>query len=224
MVGGSKPTVPFTTSPNFLDNANKVATALESYSAEELKEILKVNPIIAKENFLRYKNFTKSELSSPALFSYTGAVFKSMAPNEFSQDELEYAQEHLRITSFCYGLLRPLDLINPYRLEGGVVLPEFGESMFDYWKPILTDHFIADIKAHGGVLCNLASGEMKRLFDWKRVAKEVEIVTPEFKTYKNGKLTTIVMYAKMARGEATKYIIKNRVSNPDIIREMFDCV
>ncbi len=224
MVGGSKPTVPFTSLPNFLENANNVAAAMESYSAEELKELLKVNPIIAKENFLRYKNFKKSELSSPALFSYTGAVFKNMLPDEFSQDELEYAQEHLRITSFCYGLLRPLDLINPYRLEGNAVLPEFGESMFDYWKPILTDYFIEDIKAHGGVLCNLASGEMKRLFDWKRVAKEVEIVTPEFKTYKDGKLKTIVMYAKIARGEATRYIIKNRVSDPNVICEMFSCV
>ena len=103
-----------------------------------------------------------------------GAVFKRILPKDFSAEDFRYAQEHLRITSFLYGLLRPLDGIKPYRLEGDVRLPEKGGiSMFDYWKPLLTDYFIEEIKNCGGVLINLASAEMKDLFDWKRVEQEV---------------------------------------------------
>ena len=94
-------------------------------------------------------------------------------------------------------------------------LPERGGiSMFDYWKPILTDTFIKEIKARGGILINLASGEMKDLFDWKRVEQEVQVITPEFQVWKKGKLTTVVVYAKMCRGELTRFIIKNRIENP----------
>ena len=97
-------------------------------------------------------------------------------------------------------------------MEGDVRLPERGEmSMFDYWKPLLTDLFIADIKQQGGILVNLASGEMKDLFDWKRVEKEVRVITPEFQVWRDGQLKTIVIYAKMCRGEMTRFIIKNRI-------------
>ena len=96
-------------------------------------------------------------------------------------------QEQRRITAFLYGLLRPLDGIKPYRLEGDVRLPEKGGiSMFDYWKPLLTDYFIEEIKNCGGVLINLASAEMKDLFDWKRVEQEVRVITPEFQVWKAG--------------------------------------
>lgn len=85
----------------------------------------------------------------PAVCAYTGAVFKRILPKDFSAEDFRYAQEHLRITSFLYGLLRPLDGIKPYRLEGDVRLPEKGGiSMFDYWKPLLTDYFIEIGRAH----------------------------------------------------------------------------
>ena len=106
-------------------------------------------------------------------------------------------------------------LAKNYRMEGDIKLPERGGiSMFDYWKPILTDTFIKEIKARGGILINLASGEMKDLFDWKRVEQEVQVITPEFQVWKKGKLTTVVVYAKMCRGELTRFIIKNRIENP----------
>ena len=128
-------------------------------------------------------------------------------------------QEHLRLTSFCYGLLRPLDVIRSYRLEGDVVLPEPGnQTMFSYWKSRLTDVFIEDIKKAGGILCNLASDEMKSLFDWKRVEREVRVVTPEFQVWKNGKLASIVIYIKMSRGEMTRFILKNRIENPEDLK------
>ena len=127
--------------------------------------------------------------------------------------------EHLRITSFLYGLLRPLDGIKPYRLEGDVRLPEKGGiSMFDYWKPLLTDYFIEEIKNCGGVLINLASAEMKDLFDWKRVEQEVRVITPEFQVWKAGQPKTVVIYAKMCRGEMTRFIVKNRLECPEELK------
>ena len=138
---------------------------------------------------------------------------------DFSEDDFRYAQEHMRITSFLYGLLRPLDGIKPYRMEGDIRLPERGGmTMFDYWKPLLTDYFIADIKRQGGILVNLASGEMRDLFDWKRVEEEVRVITPEFQVWKGGQLKTIVIYAKMCRGEMLRYIIKNRIENPEDLK------
>ena len=168
--------------------------------------------------------YLQSELQSstkelPALLAYTGIVFKRLNAKDFSKVEFEYAQEHLRLTSFCYGLLRPLDVIRSYRLEGDVVLPEPGnQTMFSYWQSRLTDVFIEDIKKAGGILCNLASDEMKSLFDWKRVEKEVHVITPEFQVWKNGKLASIVIYIKMSRGEMTRFILKNRIENPEDLK------
>ena len=186
----------------------------------ELEKLLRVNAKIAAENRLRFHDFcSEDNRPMPAIGAYTGAVFKRILPKDFTADDFRYAQEHLRITSFLYGLLRPLDGIKPYRLEGDVCLPEKGGvSMFDYWKPLLTDCFIAEIKRQGGVLVNLASGEMKDLFDWKRVEKEVRVVTPEFRIWKDGGLKTVVIYAKMCRGEMVRYIIKERVDSPEGLR------
>lgn len=181
---------------------------------------MRVNAKIAAENRLRFHDFcSEDNRPMPAIGAYTGAVFKRILPKDFTADDFRYAQEHLRITSFLYGLLRPLDGIKPYRLEGDVCLPEKGGvSMFDYWKPLLTDCFIAEIKRQGGALVNLASGEMKDLFDWKRVEKEVRVVTPEFRIWKDGGLKTVVIYAKMCRGEMVRYIIKERVDSPESLR------
>lgn len=220
MTAQSKLQVPFTTQPFFIDEARQNVMDISQFSKEELGRILKINSKLAAENYFRYHNFLSDDNEGlPAVLSYTGMVFKRLAVKDFSDEDLRYAQEHLLITSFLYGLLRPLDVIKNYRLEGDVKLPERGNiSMFDYWKPVLTDFFIAEIKKQGGILVNLASNEMKELFDWKRVCCEVRVITPDFQVYKNGKLSTVVVYAKMCRGEMTRFILKNRIENPDQIK------
>lgn len=212
----SKWKTPAVTEPVFRREAAGIALQMSQFSVDELERLLRVNSKIALENYKRYHDFHSKDVRQlPALQAYTGIVFKRLNPSDFSVDDFLYAQEHLRITSFCYGLLRPFDLIRPYRLEGDVCLPESGNhTMFDYWKPLLTEYFIREIKKAGGVLCNLASDEMRGLFDWKRIKKEVRIVTPEFRVWKNGKLRTIVIYTKMCRGEMARFILKNRVEDP----------
>lgn len=212
--------VPEITVPHFQAEAVQNALDMVQFSAAELERLLRVNSKIAAENYLRYQDFfSEANRVMPAVCAYTGAVYKRVQPKDFSAEDFLFAQEHLRITSFLYGLLRPLDGIKPYRLEGDVrMLERGGVTMFDYWKPLLTDVFIADIKLRGGVLVNLASGEMKDLFDWKRVEKEVRVITPEFQVVKDGRLKTIVIYAKMCRGEMVRYIIKNRIEQPEDLK------
>lgn len=213
-------TVPVVTIPEFEMMALQNAMEMSQYSAVELEKLLRVNAKIASENRFRYHDFcSEDNRSMPAICAYTGAVYKRILPNDFTSDDFYYAQDHLRITSFLYGLLRPLDGIKLYRLEGDVRLPEKGDiSMFDYWKPLLTDYFITEIKRRGGVLVNLASGEMQGLFDWKKVEQEIRVITPEFQVWKEGKLKTIVIYTKMCRGEMVRFIIKNRMERPEDLK------
>ena len=121
----SKTKTPLTTFPGFRKEAAEVALQMSQFSVEELERLLKVNPKIAVENYRRYQAFhSEGTRELPALLAYTGIVFKRVHPQDFSEEDFCYAQDHLRLTSFCYGLLRPLDMIRPYRLEGDVRLPE----------------------------------------------------------------------------------------------------
>ena len=201
MTARSSVRVPFTTVPPFETAAKEHALNLSQFSTQELEKLLHINSKLAAANYLRYQDFCSDETPAlPALLSYTGMVFKRINPKDFS-------------------LLRPLDAIKNYRLEGDVKLPELGGiSFFDYWKPKLTDFFIDTIRKQGGILINLASGEMKDLFDWEKVNREVQVITPEFHTWKNGKLATVVVYAKMCRGEMTRFILKNRIENPEDLK------
>ena len=220
MSKNSKTQPPISSNPIFQKEASDIILHLSQYSVDELKQALHIPERLAAENLMRFQEFHSDETPSlPALLAYTGIVFKNIDPKSFTPDDFTYAQEHLRITSFCYGLLRPLDLIRPYRLEGDVVIPELGEeNMFGFWKKRLTQPFLQEIEKNGGVLFNLASSEMKSLFDWKQIEKNTRVITPEFKIIKGGKPTTIVIYTKMARGAMTRYILKNRIEDPEDIK------
>ena len=219
MTGCATSDISFATKPTFQSQANDNAMQMLDYSVEELSDMLHINKDIALENWKRFRTFHDNSTLQPAVFCYDGMVFQRLAPETFTDNDLQYANNHLLISSFLYGLLRPLDMINKYRLEGNVTLPKNNsKSMFDFWKPILTDWFINKIKADDGILINLASDEMHNLFDWKRIKEEVKVITPIFKVDKNGKLKTIVIYTKMCRGAMARYIIKNRITNIDELK------
>ena len=219
MTGCAPSDISFATEPTFQSQANDNAMQMLNYSVEELCEMLHINRDMALENWKRFRSFHDNSIRQPAAFCYDGMVYQRLAPETLSDSELRYANDHLMISSFLYGILRPLDIINKYRLEGNIILPNNNsKSMFDFWKPILTDWFINKIKADDGILIYLASDEMRNLFDWKRVKSEVKVITPTFKVDKNGKLKTIVIYTKMCRGAMARYIIKNRITNIDELK------
>lgn len=221
MAERSSVATPRTTVPVHLEEARRLAAELATLPTDELARLLRVNRRIAAENHLRYRRFHDSDTPAlPALTAYTGIVFKRIDPASFSAADLEYAQEHLNITSFLYGLLRPLDAIRRYRLEGDAVLPGHDDqTMFGYWQGRLTEAFLEKIHADDGILVNLASSEMKRLFDWKRIRREARIITPEFRIREGDRLKTIVVYTKMCRGEMTRHLIRNRIADPEMLKE-----
>ena len=213
--------LPPATAPAFLDEARRMALSLAQLSPEEWADQLHVNPQIAARTSLRFKSFSDEPGNElPALLAYTGMVFRHIRPQDFGREDWDYAQSHLLISSFLYGLLRPCDRIRPYRLEGHVRLPEGhgGTTLFAHWRPLLTEAFIARIREQGGTLANLASAEMKKLFDWKTVEQSVRVVTPDFYTLKGGRLKPVTVYAKMCRGEMTRFILKNRIEQPDDLK------
>lgn len=220
MTGTSKIKAPAGTLPRFAQEANEIALNMAQFSTDDLKKILKLNPKLALENYNRFQDFhTESIKPLQALLAYTGVVYKNIQPKDFSEDDFLYANEHLRIASICYGLLRPLDLIKPYRMEYDVKLPELGEgNMYNFWRPRQTELLIDEVKKNGNILINLASQEIQGAYDWKEVAKAVRIITPEFKVWKDGTAKTIVIYMKMARGQMTRHILKNRISDPEELK------
>lgn len=204
--------------PRFTEVADRLAAQLAALSAEELGRLLRVNARLAAENRRRYLAFHDAPQQA-ALTAYTGIVFKRIDPRSFTAEDFAWAQRHLNITSFLYGLLRPLDAIRPYRLEGDAVLPATGErTLFAFWQERLTDVLLENVRQDDGVLVNLASGEMKRLFDWPRICREVRVITPEFRVCEGDRLRTVVVYAKMCRGEMTRVILRRRLTDPEVLQ------
>lgn len=205
--------------PRFQDEARQHALQMMNYSPEELRNMLHISPALAKETWLRYQHFLDDSPLQAALLAYTGVVFKHMGLAHFTSEDFSYAQAHLWITSFLYGLLRPLDGIRPYRLEGKVVLPQYDQSMLAYWRLRLTDVFIASIRDDDGLLLDLASNEMRSFFDWKRVEREVRVVRPEFLVEKEGVLKQVTVYAKMCRGAMAGHALRQRLALPEALQD-----
>lgn len=204
---------PLVTKPKFLKEAEHFALLMSQRTVDELMDMFHCSRQLAIENKLRYERFFAENESLPAILAYYGQAYKCLSANLLSSKDFLYAQHHLWITSFLYGLLRPLDMIHPYRMEGKVELD--GKTMFKHWKPMLTDLLIDSVKSDDGILVHLATEEMQHLFDWKKVLKEVVVIQPQFLVMKNGKLKSVTVYAKSCRGAMTRFIIKNRLGNPN---------
>lgn len=201
--------------PVFQPEADKIAACLCGYSVSELIDMLHVNREIAVSARQRYDNFFETSTRRAAIARYDGIVFKTLDAKSLNDTQLDFLDTHVNICSFLYGLLRPLDKINPYRLEGDVTLPVTnGLTMFEYWRTRLTDLLIDRTKTGDGILVNLASNEMQKLFDWKRVKRELNVISPEFKVEKLGRLRTITVYSKICRGAMTRFIANNKINDP----------
>lgn len=210
--------VPYTTEPQFEILAMEKAAVLARFSDVALMEMLKVNDKIASRTVEQYQLIHNGEAEQiPALAAYTGAVFKRIDPQSFDFDDWKFAQDHLRIMSSLYGMLRPLDRISAYRLEATASL-NGKETVAETWRPLLTDNFIALVNQSGGVLLDLASEEMRLLLDWPKVCAAVRTVKVDFYERRADKLKSVTMYAKMCRGEMTRYVIRNRIDNPEDVK------
>lgn len=205
------------TTPKYAGWSGVLGRTNASLFCGRLREIVEISPKLAEENYNRYQRF--GSLSNPrkqALLAYNGSVFKAIDPVSFSLEDLKYAQDRVRIISTLYGLVRPLDLIQAYRIAFAVKLD--GANLYDYWVPKLTAPLLDDVRKVGGIMVNLASMDIQGALKMDELRKQVAVITPEFQEWRNGKYETIRTYAKIARGAMTRYIVMNRVEDPEELK------
>ena len=202
--------------PRFQSEAENFARDMAQYPIEAIAEILGCSHQIAVQNKFRFNRFFEKGQKLPAVLAYHGQAYKHLKAETLTSDDLNFAQQHLWITSFLYGLLRPLDAILPYRMEGNVELPSGeGLNMFGFWKSRLTDMLIESVKADDGILLHLATDEYQHLFEWQRICREVHVIQPLFYVRKAGELKIQAVWAKTCRGAMTRFVIENRIHKPE---------
>jgi len=203
------------TQPLFLDKSQLLINDLKKCSHSEISKLMKLSDNLSELNVERYKKFkTPFNLTNAkqAMFAFKGDTYVGLDPESMNSKEIDYAQKHLRILSGLYGLISPLDLVQPYRLEMGTKFPCQGsQNLYQYWKETLTTS-VNELLQKEKTLVNLASKEYFSALDFNQI--DGEIITPVFKEKKNGEYKIISFCAKKARGMMSRYIIANKCKKP----------
>lgn len=207
------------TQPQFLDFSKKINTVLVKKTPKSLSKLMDVSESLAQLNWERNQQFAvpfTAQNSRPAIYAFNGDVYQGLDAYSLSEKKLDQLQDKLRILSGLYGILRPLDLIQPYRLEMGTQL-KIGrkKNLYEFWKKDLTAHLNSELQ-EGELFINLASNEYFGAIDEKRL--KVPVITPIFKDWKNDNLKVISFFAKKARGSMVRYIIDSNARTLKDIR------
>jgi cytoplasmic iron level regulating protein YaaA (DUF328/UPF0246 family) len=211
----NKPCTNVFTQPELLEYSEPLIDKLKQLSPKKLETLMGISNKLAILNADRYQQWEPPftpENSKQALLAFKGDVFLGLEAEDFNQSEFDFSTKHLRILSGLYGLLKPLDLIQPYRLEMGTTFPIKGKkNLYQYWETIITDKInaILEEQQHDYIL-NLASNEYFKAVDTKKLIKPV--IKVDFKEEKNGDYKMISFFAKKARGLMSRFIIKNGIT------------
>lgn len=210
--------VGLSTSPSFLDESKVLIGELQEKEPKDIASLMSLSDKLATLNYDRYQNWEgQRQLNSnakQAMFVFQGDVYKGLEADTFNEEDIEFSQKHLRILSGLYGSLKPLDVVEPYRLEMGTkLLNPKGKNLYEFWGEKITDMIVKEISENGSnTLINLASEEYFKSLS--NIKNKINVISPIFKDYKNGKFKIISFYAKKARGLMAKYIIKNQITDP----------
>ncbi len=209
------------TKATFINNANELAALLKIFNPAELQNLMGISLKLADLNYERYQQWQEKpqlERTRPALLTFNGEVYNGIDAASLSSEDLQYAQNHLRILSGLYGVLRPLDLIQGYRLEMGIKFNNpAGDNLYKYWGSRIADKIKEDLDKSGSdILVNLASNEYFKSI--KPFIKNINVITPVFKENKNGNWKVITIYAKKARGLMSRFIIQNRINKAEDLK------
>lgn len=205
------------TLPEFMSQANQLVKLIRKLSHKELAELLDINTDLTYLNIDRYFNWHlpfNPENSKQAVFTFNGEVFRGLDARSLSESDLLYAQDHLLILSGLYGVLRPLDLIQPYRLEVSSKLKNSqGDDLYTFWQKIIIKSVTKRLKVSTkpNFILNLASAEYLKVLDLKN--SKLKVIDVEFYEFKDDKYRQIVIYTKKARGLMARYIIENKIEN-----------
>ncbi len=209
-----------TTVPRLLKDSQQLIQQLQALTPEGIKQLMKVSDNLAELNYQRFQDWTHQGTSHycPALFAFQGDVYQGLAADTLTQEEIDFAQKHVRILSGLYGLLRPLDLIQAYRLEMGTRLETTrGTHLYAFWGDKISELVNQDMpKNETPALINLASNEYFKSIKSKIVTQR--IITPIFKDYKNGQYKIISFYAKKARGMMVHYALKHKITEAELLK------
>ena len=199
---------------HFLNESRKLVDEAKDYSFDEIMKMMNVSENIANLTVQRFQDwktpFNKNNAKQAAL-AFNGDTYTGLEAETFSKEDFDYSQDHLRILSGLYGLLRPLDLIQPYRLEMGTKINNSkGKNLYEFWGRKISEKLNKDISNHDSkYIINCASDEYFKVIGLQNL--NVQVIKPIFKDVKNGVPKVISFFAKRARGMMSKYIIKNRV-------------
>ena len=212
-------------SPEFISDSKILINRLKKISQDDLCSLMSISEKLAKLNYDRYRSWSLPfdvNNSRQALLAFKGDVYTGFNLESWQASDFNFAQNRLRILSGLYGILKPLDLIQAYRLEMGTALNnKRGKNLYDFWGKKLTNSMNACIKeTKSKALVNLASNEYANAIDLKSI--NAEVITPTFKDHKNGKYKFISFYAKKARGMMADFIIQNKVREPSRLLS-FNC-
>ncbi len=207
--------------PRFLDQSQQLIEQLKKLSSQEIANLMKISDKLAGLNMARFQQwqtpFTE-ENAKQAILAFKGDVYTGLAAETLDDKGLDFAQQHLRILSGLYGVLRPLDLMQPYRLEMGTTFQnDAGRDLYSFWGDQIRQSLEAEPALKDGVLINLASNEYFKAVDAKKL--KATIITPVFKDWKNGQYKMISFYAKKARGLMSRYIIDQQINTPEKLKQ-----
>jgi cytoplasmic iron level regulating protein YaaA (DUF328/UPF0246 family) len=207
--------------PRMLADSQALINNLQQKSPKDIQQLMKVSENIANLNAERFQNFSTPfslDNAKQAALAFQGDVYKGMEAETFSEEDMAFAQNHLRILSGLYGLLKPLDLIQPYRLEMGTRLQnEKGKNLYEFWDTKITETLNEDLEKQGdNIVINLASKEYFKSI--KKNALNADLYDIEFKEEKNGQFKIVAFFAKKARGMMANYVIKNKISKPEELK------
>lgn len=216
------PTTAKFTQPQYLDHSQELITQLRELTPSQISELMDLSDKLAGLNAARFGSWTPAftpENAKQALLAFKGDVYTGLAAETLSQADLDYAQQHLRMLSGLYGLLRPLDLMQPYRLEMGTKLANArGKDLYAFWGNRISEWLNEALADQGDdVLLNLASNEYFSAV--KRPALNARVIDTEFRDQKNGQYKIISFYAKKARGMMTRFVISERIDKPDDLKQ-----
>ena len=204
-----------------MDQSALLVDDARTLAPDDIRSLMGVSEAIASLNYERFMNWAPESTianAKQAILAFKGDVYTGLEAETMSTKDLEFAQVHLRILSGLYGLLRPLDLMQPYRLEMGLNFSnQRGKNLYEFWGERITDAINADLaSASTETLVNLASNEYFKAVKIKSL--NADIITPQFKDLKNGQYKMISFFAKKARGVMARYIIDNQLTDPEQLK------
>jgi len=214
-------TVPEITKANFLKESNQLISKLKKLSVKKIGALMHISKDLAQINYDRYQNwvepFELSENIKPAIVVFNGEVYRGLDAKSMSLEQLNIAQDKIRILSGLYGILKPLDLLYPYRLEMGTswaVTPK-QKNLYQFWGGKLSQFLNGEMAEHE-VIINLASSEYFKAIDRKILKRRM--ITPVFKEFRNGEYKIVMTFAKHARGAMARYIVINNIEDPEELK------